>query len=380
MKTKPRILIIDDEEVVLDSCAMILEGDEYELTTAKDGARGLDLLEQVRPDLVFVDLKMPGISGLQVLEKVQEVDPSIVTVVITGYATVSSAVEAMKKGAYDFLPKPFTPDAFRLITRRGLEKRELVLETDALRREKEFLRQHFAAIVSHELKSPLGSIQQNLFALARELDGTATEDQKRRLERMKVRIDELLQMIGAWLRAISVDVDAIVENSAPVSIEVPVARALETVETHAVRKDVQIETDRTDSTIQVCGDEPALAQALVNLLENAVKYSHAGGKVLVSVESRPPHVVVSVSDTGVGISAEELPRIFEGLYRASSAEGTGGHGLGLVITRRIVEAHGGSISVESEVGKGSTFTITLHAHSSDAEGGAPGRPETPGDR
>ena len=133
MEDKYKILIIDDEEVVLDSCTDILAGSNYNIATATDGILGLALLKEFQPDLVFVDLKMPGLSGLEVLEKIYALDPTIVTIVITGFATVGSAVEAMKQGAYDFLPKPFTPDEFRMITRRGLEKRRLVLETIALR-------------------------------------------------------------------------------------------------------------------------------------------------------------------------------------------------------------------------------------------------------
>ena len=115
-----KILIIDDEEVVLDSCARILEGGNYDIATARNGALGLRRLHEFQPDLVFVDLKMPGLSGFEVLEKIRDVDPTIVTIVITGYGTVSSAVDSMKKGAFDFLPKPFTPDELRLIARRGL--------------------------------------------------------------------------------------------------------------------------------------------------------------------------------------------------------------------------------------------------------------------
>ena len=165
MRKEYKILIIDDEQIVLDSCAAILEGSEFELATASNGNLGLDLLHDFDPDLVFVDLKMPGISGIEVLEQINGHDPTIVTIVITGFATVSSAVEAMKQGAYDFLPKPFTPDQFRLITQRGIEKRKLVLETIALRREKEVLRENFAAIVSHELKSPLGSCSTKPFCI-----------------------------------------------------------------------------------------------------------------------------------------------------------------------------------------------------------------------
>ncbi len=131
METQSKILVIDDEEIVLDSCLQILAGGDFDLRTAENGSHGVSLIEEYHPDLVFVDLKMPGISGFEVLEKIQEIDPTIVTIVITGYATIGSAVEAMQRGAFDFLPKPFTPDELRLITRRGLEKRKLVTETQA---------------------------------------------------------------------------------------------------------------------------------------------------------------------------------------------------------------------------------------------------------
>jgi DNA-binding NtrC family response regulator len=131
-----KILIIDDEEVVLDSCKLVLEPAGFKITTASNGTAGLALVPELDPDLIFVDLKMPGISGFDVLEHLHATDPNRVAIVITGYATVSSAVEAMKKGAYDFLPKPFTPDELRLIARRGLERHRLRQEAIALRREK----------------------------------------------------------------------------------------------------------------------------------------------------------------------------------------------------------------------------------------------------
>src|SRR4030042_111442 len=218
MKNQPKIVIIDDEEVVLDSCTLILEGGDYSVTTASNGALGLKLVEENQPDLVFVDLKMPGIPGIEVLEKITESNPTIVSIVITGYATVTSAVEAMKKGAYDFLPKPFTPDEFRLITKRGLERRKLMLENIALRKEKEMLRDNFAAIVSHELKSPLGAIQQNIFALSSELSGGINASQHARFERMKIRIDDLIKLINAWLRVYSVDISKINESFTSIAI------------------------------------------------------------------------------------------------------------------------------------------------------------------
>jgi len=362
MDDRPKILIIDDEEVVLDSCAQIVEGSHYQAVTASDGTLGLKLVQELQPDLIFVDLKMPGVSGFEVLEKVNEIDPTIVTVVITGYATVSSAVEAMKKGAYDFLPKPFTPDEFRLITRRGLEKRRLELETIALRREKEMLREHFAAIVSHELRAPLNAVQQNLFVFDQELSGKLTEDQKARLERIKSRIDDLLKLVRSWLRVVSVDMGKLKEGFAPVSVIASISKAIESVEPYAVRKDIEIVISINDRLRPIEGDSVTLTEALVNIIGNAVKYSYEGSKVLVRAEEKADHILITVSDTGAGIPREDLPHLFEGFYRGKSGQAVEeGHGLGLALSRRIIEAHNGTISVESELGAGSTFVVSLPA-------------------
>lgn len=359
-EAKSKVLIIDDEEVVLDSCTQILEGEPYHAATAMDGTFGLELVREFHPDLVFVDLKMPGISGFDVLEKIFEFDPTIVTVVITGYATVDSAVEAIKKGAYDFLPKPFTPDEFRVITQRGLERRRLVLETTALRYEREMLREHFAAIVSHELKAPLGAVQQNLFALEQELADTLKEDQAKRMERMKASIDNLLKLIHTWLRVISSDMQALQENFHPTAIADVITKAVESVEPHATRKDIEISTSFTEGLSLIQGDEVTLREAIVNIVSNAIKYSRMGTKIRVKATMEGDEILIVISDRGVGIAEEDLPFIFGDFYVARSApESERGSGLGLAITRRIIEAHGGSISVESALKKGSTFMIRL---------------------
>jgi signal transduction histidine kinase len=366
MGDRLKVLIIDDEEVVLDSCTQILEGGNYDIATAMDGTGGLKLVQAFQPGLVFVDLKMPGISGFEVLEKIRAFDPTIVTVVITGYATVDSAVEAMKKGAYDFLPKPFTPDELRLIAQRGLEKRRLQLETIALRREKEMLKENFAAIVSHELKAPLDAIQQNLFAFAVELSDKLTEGQRSRLERMKSRVDDLLKLIHTWLRVISVDMEKLKETFRPVSVPSVIARAVESVQPHAARKAIDIVTSVKEPLGFVVGDEGTLTEALINVIGNAIKYSRSGSKVHVESEEKENSILVSVSDAGVGISQADLPFIFDDFYRGDSDQAVEkGHGLGLAISRRIVEAHNGTISVESELGKGSAFVIRLPALKTD---------------
>ena len=360
METKSKILVIDDEEIVLDSCTQILTKGDFVIRTAKNGTLGLNLIEEYQPDLVFVDLKMPGISGFEVLERIQELDPTIVTIVITGFATIGSAVEAMQRGAFDFLPKPFTPDELRLITQRGLEKRKLVLETLALRREKEMLREHFAAIVSHELKSPLAAVQQYLYGLSGELSGQMTEDQLRRFERIQTRIDDLMKLIHTWLRAISVDIESIKENFKPTSIPIVITKAVESVEPHAVRKDISIQTSIEDDLSYVDGDEGTLVETIVNIIGNAVKYSPTGSHISITANSSENQVIIRIQDNGIGISKEDLPFIFEDFYTTKpNKDVEKGSGVGLALTRRILEAHEGTISVESELGKGSTFELCL---------------------
>jgi signal transduction histidine kinase len=366
MNGEYKILIIDDEEVVLDSCTEILAGSGYKVATAANGSEGLLILKDFEPDLVFVDLKMPGISGLEVLEEIFSSNPTIVTIVITGYATVSSAVEAMKQGAYDFLPKPFTPDEFRLITKRGLEKRSLVLETIALRKEKEMLRENFAAIVSHELKSPLGAVQQNLYTLIDEIADNITEDQLRRLKRMKTRTAELVELINTWLRVISVNIDSIKEQFHPISVDKIVNNAIESVQPHAIRKNIEIVATINEQLSSVNGDDVTLTESLVNILTNAIKFSHMGNKINVTAEQTNRHIIIKITDYGIGISTEDLPYIFNDFYSGSSDQSKEkGSGIGLAVSRRIVEAHDGSISVESELGEGSTFNITLPVFEND---------------
>ncbi len=355
-----KILVIDDEEIVRESCLRILNSPEYIVKTAPNGEIGLELLEGFHPDLVLVDLKMPGMSGFEVLEKISAFDATIVAIVITGFATVDSAVEAMKKGTFDFIPKPFQPDELRLVVRRGLKRRELVLETISLRNEKEMLREHFAAIVSHELKSPLGAVQQNFYNLVEELNDKMDREQQEKCQRLQERLKELINLINTWLRVISVDISKIADQFTDLELLEVVEHAIETVERQAVRKDIDIKFNKGGAPVHILGDPGTLTEAIVNLLTNSIKYTPMGGEVTVEVLQGRQEAVLTVADNGVGIAEEDINFIFSDFYRGKNLpEGERSSGVGLSITKRIIEAHQGSIEVESKLGEGSKFIIKL---------------------
>jgi two-component system sensor histidine kinase/response regulator len=357
-ESAPTVLIIDDEEVVRDSCSYALAKAGYDVDTAEDGPAGIEKMGQSPPDLVLLDLKMPGLSGMDVLTKIPEVDRNIVTVVITGYATVSSAVEAMKRGAYDFLPKPFTPEELRIIIGRALEKRRLVLETESLQQEKERMKRNFITMVSHELRSPLAAVLQYLEAVLGGAVGEVPADQRHILERMKMRIEGLLTMTRDWLNLAQIEKGRLTQDFQSLDLAHIISEAVELMGPEAAAKNVTIESKVPGSLPATRGDEKTLMRVFINLIANAIKYNVPGGQVTISGRTDDSRVQVLVSDTGIGIPDDDLPFIFDEFYRVKR-NATEGTGLGLSIAKKIVEAHSGTISVRSEVGKGSTFAVSL---------------------
>lgn len=358
---KPFILVIDDEQSMRDSCCQVLTKDGYRVETANDGDSGLQKVRQIRPDLVLVDLKMPGMSGMELLGKIADVDPNIVSIVITGYATIESAVEAMKRNAYDFLPKPFTPDQLRIVISRGLERRRLTLASARLQREKELMKENFITLASHQLRSPLASAKQYLAVILAGFAGDVADKQKQMMEKASEYIDGLLQLINDWLDMSRIEAGKLIAELEPVAINTVLSESVELLKPLAEAKNVTLKTYLGDGLPTVQGNRESLKQAFTNLLSNAINYNRQGGTVTVSTTEQDDCLVIEVADTGIGISQENLGLIFEEFYRVKAKETLGitGSGLGLPIARRVIEAHNGSIKVVSELGKGTTFSIFL---------------------
>jgi signal transduction histidine kinase len=170
----------------------------------------------------------------------------------------------------------------------------------------------------------------------------------------------MLNLINSWLRVIAVDINKLKENFIPLAVLDPISRALDSVEALAARKNIEIVSSISTTLSPINGDGLSLSETFVNIFGNAIKYSHDGSKIFLQADERENEILISIKDTGIGISSEDLPHIFEGFYRGKDVQTViAGHGIGLAVSRQIIEAHGGSITVESELGKGSTFLIQL---------------------
>ena len=360
MEEKLKVLIIDDEESMRDSCSLILKKDGYLIDTAENGNEGLKKLEEWHPEFVLIDLKMPGIGGLEVLEKVKEFDPEIIPIVITGYATVESAVEAMKRGAYDFLPKPFTPEELRIIIKRGLERRNLIKEAESLRREKKLIEENFITMVTHQLRSPLVTIVQYFEVILGGIVGDVAPKQKEMIIKAKDRLEGLLELINDWLDIARLSNGQIMEKRKSISIGEIVEKIIDFIRPQAEEAGISVEILPIKDSDQVLGDKESLEQVFSNLINNAIKYNKPNGSISITIEEKKDCIATLIRDTGIGIAKEHLPMIFDQFYQVSRTGQKGkGSGLGLSIAKKIVDLHNGSIDVESKEGVGSSFTVCL---------------------
>lgn len=361
LRSKPHILVIDDDEVARDSAKVLLSRWGNRVSLAERGETGLELMRADPPDLILVDLQMPGISGLEVLGQARDFDPAIVCVMVTGHATLQTAVDAMKQGAYDFLAKPFSPDELKLAVKRGLERRFLEMETQKLRQEKARMEANFVTMVSHQMRSPLAAIRQLLEVAATESLGPLDKSYADILSRATFRLDELMRDLNAWLSMSRIAESGIAERKQPVGLAEIVAELAGRIqiEADAAGQSLVVEGPEEDVTLEV--DKSSLLEALGNIASNAVKYNSDGGQVRIQAKSGPSQVDIDIADQGPGIPQAEVEFIFDDFFRSKSPElkKKPGTGLGLSIARRVIQAHGGEITVKSEPDQGSVFTVSL---------------------
>jgi signal transduction histidine kinase len=475
---------VDDELGVREGCRKILAAEGYEVLTAGDGKAGLEQLVDRGPFAVLlVDLQMPRMSGLELIQEARNRDPDIVPIIITAHATLDTAVEGTRQGAYSYIPKPFTPDELLLAIKNGLEKRALSLEARRLRgeREKRLLevaaersrsttiiaamtdgilvinseklvvlknnatarilpdcahrpipfplgeienadvreivnvvldspggfmilsrqiplgeftymvnvspiiepggetsgavavfsdvtelkkldtaKSMFVSLVAHEVKSPLAATEGWLNLVLSGMLKADPAEERHMLERALLRVKTLRGMVNELISLTAIQTGNFSLKRAPVAVGDVLAEAVDASREKAAERRISLSIS-TEPAARVLADRDALSMIFSNLVENAVKYSRDDGHVLVSTGREGMYVTVSVKDDGIGMSAEDCAKIFEEFYRARNEQTAAipGTGLGLSLVKRLTELHEGTVSVRSEPGRGSEFTVRL---------------------
>ena len=469
----PRILIVDDDPALLEALpeALRLRMSELDVEACDSASAALLRIADEDFDAIVTDIKMPGMDGLALLDEIRGLRPDTPTLLITGHGEHDLAIQALRRGAYDYVQKPIDREYFTASLRRAIERRELAKRVEHQRRELERhshvlehvgdgvfvvdrghvvrfwnlaaeritgiahedavgqhvrallggweavapsipvagdgrpkrqlarmlpfevpgrelwlslcgvdvadatvysfqdrtdervvdkLKDDFVATASHELRTPLAAI----YGAAKTLERSEVLDPDGVGELISIITDEserLARVIEDILFASHLDSGRLPLETERIDVEAFAQEVVDSMQLHLLGG-VTLAVE--SPAVEVPGvevDPSKLRRVLLNLLENAVKYSPEGGPVVVRVDSVNGRVRLSVHDQGLGIPLGEQERIFEKFYRADPqlARGVGGSGLGLYICRELVQRMGGEIEVESEFGRGSTFTVEL---------------------
>jgi len=383
-----RLLVVDDEESLRITTAAIFENEGYVVDTASSGDEAIDLMSKEDYDLVLTDLHMEGGDGLSVLNQIRRQAPLTISVVLTGFASVESAIAALQEGAYDYLVKPCDIESMKHTIRRGVEHRRLMLAEQKARADLQQLnldleqrieertaelkqlnveladanraKDVFLATLSHELRTPLTPVVGWIKLLR-----SGTLDEKS--------VAQALDAIerNAWLQ--SRLIDDLLDTSRiatgklhfepkPTDLNTAVRAAVDTVRASATARNIDLSMTLWPSSLTVMGEPVRLQQIAWNLVSNAIKFTDPGGKVNITTQRDGSQALLTVVDTGVGIEPEFLPHVFDRFRQAdgSTSRRHGGLGLGLAIADALAKMHSGCLAAESDgVGQGATFSMRM---------------------
>ena len=364
-----QVVMVDDEEALCQGVRRIIE--RYKVHVADvlvDAAytfryftSGEDFLvylsEGGEIDLLLLDLKLPGLGGMDVLDALSSQGREVLTIMITAYATFETAVKATKLGAYDFLAKPFTPDELRYALRKATQQLILSKQARKLAEEKRQVRFNFISVLAHELKAPLNAVEGYLNILR-----TTEQDQNlTMIERSIVRVDGMKKLIGDLLDLTRIESGQRERIIKRLDLHELARGSMELFAVDAERRGITMELD-ADEGIELLADAGEAEIVFNNLVSNAVKYNRDGGHVTIVIRRKGDAVRLAVSDTGIGLSPEEAGKLFREFTRIKNEHTVKilGSGLGLSTVRKIANMYDGEATVKSAPGVGSTFTVTLH--------------------
>lgn len=365
-----KLLIVDDDQRMRESCSMLLESlkirlpwldDEYsfkitETGTAEDAQA---IIDKEDIDILLLDQRLPGLQGTDLLEYISGKEIDVQTVMITGNATLDTAVNATRNGANEILVKPFTPEELRMAVAKAakfLILQRIVAKLDEERKKTRF---EFIRVLSHELKSPLAAVTGYLNIIKTRTLGDDLETYIPSIERSILRLEGMKRLISDMLDLTRIESGVKVRNVSEHNLAEIVADMTEGIRTQAMERKITVSSEVPDFKITV--DRVDMEIILTNLLTNAVKYNKEEGTIKLTASRIGRALKIQCIDTGIGMTGEETERLFSEFTRIRNEKTKNilGNGLGLSILKKVVSLYDGEVSIKSEYGKGSEFTVIL---------------------
>lgn len=369
--TNLKILVVDDEPGIRSGITRIMqnfkvdypfmeESITFDISEASTGEEGIEKIDNEKPDIILLDNKLPGMQGIEVLEYIKEKQLRIIVVMITSYASLELAVKATRDGAYDFIPKPFTPQELRSSMENIAKHLFLKQMTQKLQKEGKQIRFQFLSVLSHELKAPLNAVEGYLQIIKDKQFGENINDYQDIIERSLSRITAMRSMIMDLLDLTYIESGNKKRNIQEINVPAAAQSSIDTMMPYAIQKDVEIHL-HTEKNIIFNADFEEFEIIFNNLISNAIKYNKNKGIVDCWINEQEKNIEIIVKDTGIGMSNDEISKLFNDFVRIKNQQtkNISGSGLGLSIVKKITDIYNGTIDVKSEPNVGTTFTLHI---------------------
>jgi two-component system, sensor histidine kinase and response regulator len=368
-----KVLIVDDEPGIRSGIERVLHNftvgypfmeDDFgfETTEAGTGEEALEIIESQAVDIILLDNKLPGIQGIDLLEQINKMQIDSLVMMITSYASLDLAVKATNNGAYNFVPKPFTPQELKSAIENITKHLFLRRMTMKMKEEGKQIRFQFLSVLSHELKSPLNAVDGYLRIMQDKQLGDNIDDYMSMIDRSLIRLQGMRNLIMDMLDLTQIESGKKHRKLKLVNIKECIQLAIHSMEPMAIQRNVKVNCNCPE-ILNIQSDADELEIIFNNLVSNAVKYNKEGGSVFIDITKEDANVIFRVEDTGIGISPEDQLNLFREFTRIknSKTQDITGSGLGLSIVKKMVELNKGTISLESEADRGSVFTVSIPA-------------------
>lgn len=366
-----RVLVVDDELGMCLGATRVLEAFspliqsldttvQFSLQHVTSGEAFMALHETEKFDLYLLDYKLPDADGLDLLQHIAKTHADFLAVIITAFATLETAVQATKLGAFDFLAKPFTPEELRMVMTKAATHLLLSRHARTVEEERRKVKFQFVSVLAHELKAPIAAIEGYLNILTTEPSQVSSDDAQMMLQRSQIRLNGMKKLIFDLLDMTRIESGEKKRRLESCSVTALARNAMEAVSFLARERGISLHLQAPDELLFLA-DASELEIIFNNLISNAVKYNKEKGRVDILIQDLGDQIVIRVSDTGLGLSLEDQARLFQDFVRIKNSETMHiqGSGLGLSTVRKIAKLYAGTARVESQPLVGSAFTVEL---------------------